>query len=370
MFLTSPADWDCEVLRSEWRDLSARRAGPGQIYQTSDWFDHVVATGGGGRAALAVTRDADDRLQGIAPIRLSSESLDFSVAGRSLGGFLVRTARILGGLATVPEDRDLLDALFREMARVLPEHEAVRLSCVATGSFLWRYLHGRGLVRDRYLVHVVKGVGRYHVQRLPATFEEYLAAHKGKKRYNLRRQARLLREQGVGRLELHRIESRDRVAFLLDAEAWMAPDAGRHVGLAQNPGRVVWTRDQMLDLAGRGLLRCYVLTCGDEPVGIIKGVQYGRTYSVIDTLYRTERAAFSPGATTLFLSVEDLLSHRPVEFIDFGFGSPRRSQASTHTLDMASVLLLKKSIGNRLRRTSHAVFYSSVMLAKRIRDWI
>jgi hypothetical protein len=59
-----------------------------------------------------------------------------------------------------------------------------------------------------------------------------------------------------------------------------------------------------------------------------------------------------------------------VEFIDFGFGSPRRSQASTHTLDMASVLLLKKSIGNRLRRTSHAVFYSSVMLAKRIRDWI
>jgi hypothetical protein len=37
---------------------------------------------------------------------------------------------------------------------------------------------------------------------------------------------------------------------------------------------------------------------------------------------------------------------------------------------MASVLLLKKSIGNRLRRTSHAVFYSSVMLAKRIRDWI
>jgi hypothetical protein len=215
---------------------------------------------------------------------------------------------------------------------------------------------------------VVRSVGPYHVLRLPPTFEEYLARYPAKKRYNLRRQARLLREQGEGRLDLHRIESPDRVPFLLEAEAWMRPLPSR----ARVPGAGLaggtWRPEEVLDLAGRGLLRGYVLMCGDDPVGVIKGVQYGRTYSVMDTVYREDHAALSPGTTALFLAIEDLLQNRPVETIDFGFGKPRqRLHPCNVTLEMVSVLLMKKTFPNRIRRRCHAAFWSALDLMKGLR---
>lgn len=367
-FLTSAADWSRPEIRREWRSLAARGDDLRRIYRTSEWFDHVVATAPGDRVALAVARDAGGLIRGIAPIRMVRENLEFSVAGRTFGWYSLRNAHILGGLATVPEDRPLLDSLFAAVPRALPEHDAVRVSCVEVGSFLWQYLRSAPPVRDRYLLHVLKTVGPYHVLRLPATFEDYLARYPAKKRYNLRRQARLLREHGGGRLELHRIDAEGGVPFLFEAEALMIAGRPRAAGAGAVAAPRTWSREAVLDLAGRGLLRCYVLTSGDDPVGIIQGVQLGRIYSVMDTLYRTEHAALSPGATTLFLAVDDLLRHRPVETIDFGFGEPRQRHAPTVTLDMASALLMRNTLGNRLLRRGHAAFWSSVQLAKRIRN--
>ena len=371
-FVDSPAEWSAPSLRREWESLTSQPGHPRQIYQTSAWFDHIVATCSGQRVLLAVKRDTDGRLQGLVPIRIAREPLEFRVAGHALGSLTTRNALIMGGLAGVPEDQAILDSLFTSLSRALSDCDAIRLSCVAVESRLWRYLSTASLIRENFLLHVVQAVGpSYSVLRLPATFDEYLAHYSAKKRYNLKRQLRLLRDHGKGRLELRRIETPEGVPQLLDAEAWVLATPARSATLIAGRAYRTWRPDEVLDLAERGFLRSYILECGTGPIGIVKGVQYAKTYSVMDTVYRDDHASFSPGTTTLYLTIEDLLKHRSVETVDFGFGMPRQSfHPSAVTLDMVSVLLMRKSLTNRIRRSCHAAFWSAMRLGRGIRDRI
>jgi hypothetical protein len=371
-FIDSPGGWCAPELRREWDGLTSDRGHPRQIYQTSAWFDHVAATSSDQRLLVAVKRDPAGHLLGLAPIRVVHEPLEFRVAGRGLGSLWTRNALIMGGLAGVPDDRSILDSLFASFSGALPECDAIRLSCVAMESYLWSYLSTSSFIREHFLLHVVQAVGpAYHILRLPATFDDYLAHYTAKKRYNLKRQLRLLREHGKGRLELRRVEEPEGVQYLLDAEAWVLARPARAPGLFTGRAHRTWRPEEVRDLAERGFLRCYVLECGDDPVGIIKGLQYGRTYTVMNTVYRDDHASFSPGTTTLYLTIDDLMKHRPVETIDFGFGEPRQSiHPSGVMLDMVSVLLLRKSLTNRVRRSCHAAFWSAMRLGRGIRDRI
>jgi len=283
----------------------------------------------------------------------------------------MRKALILGGLPLFPENPVALDKLFAWMWSFLPRVDGVSLSGVEVGSFLWQYLHSSKVLRDHYLIHIVEGVRPYHILRLPPTFEGYLAQYNSKKRLNLKRQIEILRQRGAGRLELHRIDSPDDAQCLLDAEAQMAPDPRRFSGLGGKQSDSFWSRRKIVDMAERGFLRSYVLTCGDDPISMIKGLQYGKTYSALQALYRKDYASLSPGAAILYLVVEDLLKHRPAQLIEFDFGEPNeKHDTSNVTLEMACVLLLRKTLRNRIRRGAHAAFFSAVRFGERIRHRI
>jgi CelD/BcsL family acetyltransferase involved in cellulose biosynthesis len=366
--LYSPEEWTTPELRRDWQGLVERQSNPRLIYQTPEWFDHIASLQSQDPIAVAVTRDLTGEINGIAPFRIARGDLEFHLAGRTLGRFSLRKALVLGGLPLFPENQAVLDKLFAWMWSFLPGVDGIGLSGVEVGSFLWRYLHSSRVLRDRYLLHVVEGVRPYHILPLPPTFEEYLAQYNAKKRYNLKRQIRIFRERGIGRLELHRLDSPGDVQCLLDAEAQMVPDPQRFGGRRPD---TLWSRRKTVDMAERGFLRSYVLTCGDEPISVIKGLQYGRTYSILETLYRKDYASLSPGAAILYMVVEDLLKHRPAQLIDFGFGEPNpKHYTSNVTLEMACVLLLRKTFGNRIRRGIHTAFFSAVRQAKRIRDRI
>ena len=370
-FLSSPGDWTTPALRRDWRCLVGDRSDLRRIYQTPGWFDHIASLQTQDQIAVAVTRDLTGHVNGIAPIRIARGTLEFHAAGHTLGRFSMRKAHFLGGLPLVPEDRPTLDNLFASMSTSLPGVDAIGLSGVEVGSFLWQYLHSSKALQDRYLLHVVEGVRPCHILPLPPTFDQYLAQFNAKKRYNLKTQIRILRERGAGRLELRRIDSPDDVQCLLDAETQMVPDPRRFSGLGGNPADSFWSRRKTVDLAERGFLRSYVLTCGDVPISLIKGVQYETTYLALQTLYRRDYAPFSPGAAMQYLAIEDLLRHRPARIIDFGCGEPQQKHyASNVTLHLACILLMKKTIANRLRRGLHAAFFSAVRLTKRIRGRI
>ena len=370
-FLYSSEEWNAPELRQAWQAMIAERSNPRLIYQTPGWFDHLTSLQSQDPIAVAVTRDRSGQVNGLAPFRIASGTLDFHVSEHTLARIPVRKALMLGGLPLLPENEAVVDRLFDWMWSFLPKVGGISLSGVEVGSFLWRYLHSSKALCKRYFVHVVEGIRPYYVLPLPKTFEEYLAHYNAKKRYNLKRQIKILRELGGGRLELRRIDSPDDAQRLLDAEALMAPNPRRFSGLGGKQADSFWTRRKIVDMAERGFLRSYVLTCGDEPISLIKGLQYGTTYSALQTLYRKDYASLSPGAACQHLVVEDLLKYRPAQLIDFGFGEPNeRHHTSNVTLQMACVLLLRKTLGNRIRAGAHAAFFSAVRAAKLIRGRI
>ena len=61
---------------------------------------------------------------------------------------------------------------------------------------------------------------------MPASYVEYLAQFSTKKQYNLRRQERVLRERGAGKLELRRWEVPEDVPNLYFVGAGTHPGAG------------------------------------------------------------------------------------------------------------------------------------------------
>jgi CelD/BcsL family acetyltransferase involved in cellulose biosynthesis len=174
----------------------------------------------------------------------------------------------------------------------------------------------------------------------------------------LRRQERLLKERGGGKLELRRWEAAGDVPELLRQLAVLA-DRAKHDGddWHLSAGR------RYADLATRSLLRCYTLVCGEEPAAALVGYQYGAAYSVDITLFDPALARFSPGTTMVHLAIADLLNHRPVRLIDFGYGKPSHDQQPRRVpRNYTKVVLLRRTLPNRLRWAGFRAFRAPIRL--------
>lgn len=230
-FLSSRIEWNSDRLRSAWRRLLANGQSVTSIYQTPGWFDHVTSVESD-RMTLAVTYDTSGRAIGIAPIRLMKATLDLHAKGRVLGRLPVRKAAIVGGRPVAPESTGILDRLFESIAAAIPDVDAIGMSGIETDSFLWHYLHSSDFLHEQFLIFVPEGIRPYHILELPHTFSEYLDRYNAKKRYNLKRQLRILRERGGGRLDLHRIDSPEDATSFLDAQSRMEIEGAGTAGIA------------------------------------------------------------------------------------------------------------------------------------------
>src|SRR5205085_12301169 len=134
-------------------------------------------------------------------------------------------------------------------------------------------------ITGRFFVFTWPGLDHIHTIPLPATFEAFLAKYDAKKRYNLRRQLRLLRERTRGSLEFRRITAPGDVPLFLDAEAALTGD-GSSSRYSESDGLEAMELDRLRDQAARGLLRSYLLLDGDRPIASILGMQRGDIYFI------------------------------------------------------------------------------------------
>jgi hypothetical protein len=202
------------------------------------------------------------------------------------------------------------------------------------------------------------------MMRLPESFGAYLAQFSRKKRYNMKRQCRLLGEHCGGELELVRVHSPADIDLWIEACDAIDDSHWWEENSRQTAARHAMSHRRMLDLTKRGLMRSYVLRAGDQFIGYISGCQHRGTYYTWDITYNKRFAPLSPGASMLYLMIEDLLGDRPVRLVNFGFGDPRRMLPGQTAEQYASVLLFRKSLANRIFRATHHSFRSLVGLAR------
>ena len=364
--LSRPEQWSCAALRRDWSELVKASDNLNVMYQSPDWFDHLQAVGEVERLALAVYRDGSGRAIALAPLRIARYPFEFHVHGNSLGRIPILKLFFLGGGPVGPHEPSLLDGLLLAAMRAFPEAHGLGFPAVEAGTPLWHYVDKSPFIREHLLPYVIDGLQDYHVLPLPPSFTEYLARYDGKKRYNLKRQVRILREHGGGELELRRIDHVEHLPFYLDALSKLGSIGSSLKPSSSVPFPAGGILSVLQSVAERGILRNYVLSCGGSVVGCIRACQYRNVLAVSEIPLDPAYTRFSPGVVMLYLAIEDLTTHRPVRFINFGFGEPdRKHHPSNMILSYASIVLMRKTVANRFRLACHKTFRSSVMWIKR-----
>lgn len=359
---------DAPEFRRDWQALVATSRNLYSQYQSPQWFDHLRAIGDPGLLPPLAVTDRDGRLAGIVPLSFGERDLIFTTKERILWRSVLQVVSILGSDPLMPDDPELVGRVFAEALDSAPGADGVYLHSVAADGILWRHLKVESRRRDR-LVYLASGRRPFHFLELPETFQAYLAKFGAKKRYNLARQVRLLREQAAGRLELHRIERpQDVVGFAGDTatvveRSWQGELTTSGVTRAARDPRA------LEDLARRGLLRSYLLVCAGRPCAFVVGYQDRDVFHYAEIGYDREFGRFSPGAVLLYLLLEDLYAHRRPRWVNFGIGEAayKREFGNRETTD-ASVFVLRRTAANLGRVRAHQAFRGIVELAKRLRS--
>jgi hypothetical protein len=348
--------WQDPAIRSAWEKLIDRHEDGVAIVQSPMVFDYLAVTQDEKDLALLIVYDSSGSIVGVIPAHATETTLELNVGRHCLGKFRIRSTVILGGWPSMPSNAVLCDRVLAMLEKRFPESQAIRINALPTSSPLWQHVRKSGTVHKRYHAYVPDGPRGCHTSPLPDTFEQYLAKYSRKRRFNLRRQVKLLRNHGGGLLELKRVDSRDDLPYLFKAlEAVMGPYALRRSNYHKTAEM----------LASKGLLLCYVLVCGHRPCAIACGSRRHSKYLLDRTAFSPEFQEFSPGTSLLYLLVEDLLCNRLAKHIDFGFGEPIGPYRATNVIvERATVLLFQKRLLNRMRIASHLLFSLFVRCAK------
>ena len=222
---------------------------------------------------------------------------------------------------------------------------------------------------ERALRYVPKSYavgGKLHEIVLPDSFDAYLAGQfSSKHRGNLRRTLKTLRDASGGTITLERFDRPGDGARFFDAAlpvaraTWQAQQ-----GTEFGPD----LRARLDDLAGRGLLRCYLLRVGDEPCAFVIGYKWHTEFHYIRIGYDPKFAKLSPGTALLYLLVEEMCGEQCVTLFSLGAGDfGYKAQFGNVHVEVGDVWLLRRTLGNRILRRAHGGFRDAVVLA---RDWV
>jgi CelD/BcsL family acetyltransferase involved in cellulose biosynthesis len=352
-------------LREEWEALIANSSNMYRQYQSPEWIAHLRACYPERLLDPLVVRGADGRLAGILPTLAGTHELSLQARDYFVWNSSLRSVAILGGLPLLPSNERIFDQAFLAASELRPDADCIYLHSVPVGSFCWRYVQTSRSLRNRFNVYVPE-VRPFHTLELPPTFDAYLSKFKHKKRYNLARQERQLREHGGGHLELRRVERSDQLDGFHDAVTAVVQDSWQGRAAIPEAYAVVKDRSPFEDLARRGLVRSYVLDCGGAPVAFVLGYQFDDIFHYAEIAYRESVQRFSPGTTLLYMLIRDLVEHRRPRIVNFGIGDApyKREFGNVQTRD-ASVLLLRKTVRLSTIRAVHRVFHSAVRNAGR-----
>ncbi len=356
------------AIQSRWDELARTSPHPFAFHQSPAWWDYTSPDFKDVPSAIGIVQAPDGPIVGVVPVRTLDHSLNHSVRSSPIAKTRLRVVNVLGSEPLIPSDDGLFVDLIRSLLDAYEDCDGVYLEWVSLGSDCWNAISRSTDLRRDVLVYLPMRPHKCHFITLPDSFDHYLAKFKARTRQHLRRQVRRLREHGAGRLECLRIEHESDVPSFLEAGAELALQSRVY----QNKGWKVLDNtpemhEKLVQLARRGVLRSYLLRCGDEFCAFSRGCQYDQTYYSSFIGFDERFAKFSPGTTLHYMIIEDLCGHRPPKRMNMDAGDwPYLDELETDSQEGCPVLLLRRTMRNRLRCGGHAAFQSSVAFARRL----
>lgn len=355
------------ALRGCWATMLGGVNRLNRLYASPDWFEHLSLTEPNIELFLGVLKDEVGQVVGVCPVAVRDVPLSYDVASRVITRNILRGAVILGDEPMLPPlpgaYRRLLGGLFER----LPSLQCVYISALPLEGFAGRVFRGEwGASRD-YFSYLPYGNRPWFWIELGAGFEEYLGTMSGKARYNLRRQVRELGKTLGGAPELIQVDSVGQIGEFAEQVARISARSWQHRVLGPTAADTDRSLSAFRDLARRGILRSFLLRCGPEPCAFVVGYQFDGVYYYAQVGYNETLGHLSPGTSLLYLLLEALFRKNTPWALNFGIGDAvyKRRFANRQISD-ASVFLLRRGLGNRLRWSSHRAFQAGVNLTKRL----
>ncbi|GJJ02975.1 hypothetical protein RugamoR64_35130 [Duganella rhizosphaerae] len=349
---------DSDLLQ-RWRELLAESESHERVYQSPEFFDYLRSTPDRHTPPqlFTILERASRTVIGVVPLVLRHHSFEFSAGRLRLGSLPAFSVVLLGSVPLMSARPGVPELLFEFLLEQFPKCHAISLTSLPSDSKLWRDISDDIGNAHGYRKHLLNNWRDCHQIPLPASFEAFMAQFSSKRRYNLKRQQRQLRDHGGGQLALHRIERPEQVAPMLEALARLITPEHR----AQ-----LWTAEEMQGLAQRGMLLCYQIDCGGQPCALILGLQSNDTLHLSNIFHDSALDHLSVGTTILHMAIEDLCGHL-FTCIDLGYGTPGHSyQSSNVTVQRAHVLLMRAGVRNRLICALHSGFVTATAVARRL----
>lgn len=337
---------DPELL-TVWRQLLVSSSSPEKIYQSPEFFEYLFQTNDGhDQIELILIRRADENeIVGVVPIRFRSESFDFGVGARVFLAPKIPVIILLGSVPLFPLIPGLLDALVKHLFVQFPLCRAVSLPALPSNSEMHTCVKDSMDLQSQFGIHVLHGWRESHSIPIPVMFDQYLQQFSAKKRFNMKRQIRLLAGHVGGELRLDRIEKPEQIEGLVKA---------RNSIIAPKTHPTLLSQKKLQGLAQLGLLHCYALMSGDRTLAVLMATRSDNVLHLHNIYYAEDLARFSVGASALFMAIEDLTANFNFESIDLGYSNPSYNHQSSNLVEeRGHILLLRRKLSMRLLSLAH-----------------
>lgn len=315
-------------------------------YQSPAWWDHLGTTPEAADRRLLVMRIGSG-IAGVVPLQLVVRTIDTSLPAALQNLSSIRCAELLGSLPLTPVDAGVAAMMLDAVLEDVPEAQAIYFKSIPETS-AWADLIMQAGSATRNGFGYVSRETAFHSLELPGSYDEYLGQFGKKKRYNLKRQLRLMEEAYGGEMRVDCITREDQVDLFLAANTTVVAESWKDPGLTAAYARTPTNHARYADLARRGLLRGYLLRHGERPVACVIGYQFGDSYHYADIAYSRSDIQLSPGSVLLFLIIRDLIENTAVRRVNFGIGDAdyKRQFGNRHGRDRA-VWVMRATARNR-----------------------
>jgi len=342
-----------------WRSLLSQSASAQKIYQSPEFFAFLKADLHSARDRLvcfSVKERATGNLVGVIPMRSIDLTLDIPVTSSFKIPIRLPAFELLGSDPLMPRTAQIVGEFFGHLRKTFFPTPVLSMQALKGSSGLFQILKKMEQSSPLLKMSVIHGFRDCHVTELPRTYAEYQAKFSSKKRYNLNRQIRLLKESIPG-LRLTRIQDPSDVPALLRALDKFVPGAG-------DPRRMPDSSYE--ELARRGLLLCYVLEDDNQAYGLIKGNRYGDVYHVSYIKHDAAYHHLSVGTSILHMAIEDLVEALQIARVDFGYGNPTyQYESSNHVEQRGRVVLSSRRMMVQAVLSAHEAHRRLVDYGKR-----
>ncbi|WP_295748990.1 GNAT family N-acetyltransferase [Undibacterium sp.] len=351
---------DDALILSAWRELLSVSTSAEKVYQTPEFFEFLIDTNNGNdHFEILVIRSLDTKhIVGVIPIRFRRQSFRFSLGPRSLAEPTLEVITLLGSVPLISAEHAAFEVLLKYLFETYPSCSALSMPSLGRDSVWHTYIQHSPVLENAYCHYVIDEWRECHLIPLAKNFEAYLQRFSSKKRFNLKRQVRLLREFGEVDMQLDRIEQGDQIPALIAARKSMVPTEW----LPQLLGQKIYQ-----GLAKQGLFLSYLLRAGDKAYALIVATRSEKKLLIHNIYYHPDVAHLSAGISILYMAIEDLINNLHMESIDLGYSNPANNHHASNQIEIRGhMLLLRKTWKNRLLISAHQAYVTLFNEIKKI----